>query len=296
MKVKYRGGYYTLSFRDKIRYDKKKVLLFIKRIKRLFDRVLNYNKNLWVILAIVIVFMLIIIPIGINAKKYDSVIDGIWDFRNTIFTTIVISFFVNTITSEKRRKNNLKQQYEIYRSIEYYTENTIRKLLKMIGYTWECSIFIDNENSDCFSERLCKIEEYDWDMSDSDAKEQMIYLIQNYMNKLSYELSKMNRSEVVGIDKEYDPKEVLGYFEEYLLKLKNKKESEFTPDFVRDYIVMIMRLIIPVIAAYRRPWRWDLKNDREMRKLLKEKAAYKEGCYDRLGDYDLPEIKKIQNN
>ena len=240
MKVKYRSGYYNLSFKNKIQYNKKRIYLFYKRVIRFIKRVLKYNINLLWILVVFIIFMLILIPIGISLDKYNSIFDGIWDFRNTILTTFVIAFFVNTITTEKQRHANLKKQYDIYYSLETITENFINELLKMIGYTYDFGIFIDEDNTDYFLEKLDKIEEYNWNIPDNiEIKEYLIYFINNYIINISYETNKMDNNDVIGID-EYDFNYLLDCFNKKILIIKYMNDSELDEDFIKKYIAEII--------------------------------------------------------
>ncbi len=297
MKVKYRFGHYDLPFKDKIVYDKKKMLLICKRAKRFIKRVLKYNINLLWILGIVAIFMVILIPIGINAGKYDSIFDGIWDFRNTILTTFVISFFANTITAEKQRHNTLQKQYYIYYAMEVYTEILVGDLLRTIGYTCDSSIFIDEENKYYFIEQLKEIKEEStlYIPRDMEKKEYITSLIQNYINEISNEINKIDRHDVIGIG-EYNPKDLLKSFYDDIFNMRHREELEINAKFIKSYIEKVIDRATSLIAEYRRPWRWDVEIDKKMRKLLKEKAKPGKGFFNALEYYDLPKIRKIGNS
>ncbi len=279
MKVKYRFGKYKLPIKYKILYEVKKKMLNIKRVVRFMKRILKYNVHLLWILLIFIIFMSILIPVGINNEKYTNIFDGIWDFRDTILTTFIITFFVNTLTSEQKRHMNLKKQYNLYYLLIMHTENLINDLLKMIGYRCYSNIFIDEDNYHSFLESLNNINDYYWNLPDNiDAKESIIYFFQKYSTNITYVISKMDKSDVIGNDN-YEIIDLTNSLDEIIFEIKNIPESRIDANYIKTLIKEIVQNTYHPIAIHRRPWRWDIKIDKQLRKILNEKAKFVDGRF-----------------
>lgn len=89
----------------------------LKRILRFGKRIIWYMKDIIPIIMCGIIFELIVIPIGLFLNKYKSWIDGIWDLRTFLLTSVLIAIVLKIYSSESERHKSLTKQYEIYRII-----------------------------------------------------------------------------------------------------------------------------------------------------------------------------------
>lgn len=198
MKVKYRNRYYKISRKGKIEFEKRNIKLKSKRIFRLAKRIIMNNYQVLYVILCLCVFMSITIPIGIYTQKYNNIFDGIWDFRGTIFSTIIISFFINTTNTEMKRHRDLKKQYDLYYCISCKIEWLIDKLLGIIGYTSSGYIFIDEDNMNYFLKQINRIKVDDCSMDYStDSKNQIINGIKELIQGIKYEESKLGDTELI---------------------------------------------------------------------------------------------------
>ena len=99
-----------------------RVYLMLKRILRFGKRIIWYMKDIIPIIMCGIIFELIVIPIGLFLNKYKSWIDGIWDLRTFLLTSVLIAIVLKIYSSESERHKSLTKQYEVYESFKYASQ------------------------------------------------------------------------------------------------------------------------------------------------------------------------------
>lgn len=251
------------------------VLLVIRRILRFFKRIIMYLKTYIPILICIVLFEFAIIPIGINLKKYDSWMDGFWDLRLFMLTSILISMVVGIFSSETKRHKELLEQYSTYESFKFASEKFIFSLGCIADFMIEIDLFLSEEKFDDFYTQL---------------KEKMKESLPQIKNKvvkdkhLLYSTEKILRIMAIKI-----------YFEQYYRALDNTNNSLLTHKYIGDikhalnqidyifnelkaeylfieeqkegytdiqllkFIDSLSRAIYPAIADIRKPWRWDIR-------------------------------------
>ena len=256
------------------------VLLVIRRILRFFKRIIMYLKTYIPILICIVLFEFAIIPIGINLKKYDSWMDGFWDLRLFMLTSILISMVVGIFSSETKRHKELLEQYSTYESFKFASEKFIFSLGCIADFKIEIDLFLSEEKFDDFYTQL---------------KEKMKEPLPQIKNKvvkdkhLLYSTEKIPRIMAIKI-----------YFEQYYRALNNTNNSLLTHKYIGDikhalnqidcifnelkaeylfieeqkegytdiqllkFIDSLSRAIYPAIADIRKPWRWDIRINKKI--------------------------------
>ena len=251
------------------------VLLVIRRILRFFKRIMMYLKTYIPILICIVLFEFAIIPIGINLKKYGSWMDGFWDLRLFMLTSILISTVVGIFSGETKRHKELIEQYSTYESFKFASEKFIFSLGCIADFMIEIDLFLSEEKFDDFYTQL---------------KEKMKESLPQIKNKvvkdkhLLYSTEKIPRIMAIKI-----------YFEQYYRALNNTNNSLLTHKYIGDikhalnqidcifnelkaeylfieeqkegytdiqllkFIDSLSRAIYPAIADIRKPWRWDIR-------------------------------------
>ena len=256
------------------------VLLVIRRILRFFKRIMMYLKTYIPILICIVLFEFAIIPIGINLKKYDSWMDGFWDLRLFMLTSILISTVVGIFSGETKRHKELIEQYSTYESFKFASEKFIISLGCIADFKIEIDLFLSEEKFDDFYTQL---------------KEKMKESLPQIKNKvvkdkhLLYSTEKIPRIMAIKI-----------YFEQYYRALNNTNNSLLTHKYIGDikhalnqidcifnelkaeylfieeqkegytdiqllkFIDSLSRAIYPAIADIRKPWRWDIRINKKI--------------------------------
>ena len=98
-----------------------------KKISCLFEKI-------YPIILCVTLFEVIIIPIGIQLEKYESWIDGFWDLRNFMLTSLMIATVIGIIDSESKRHKVLLKQYETYERFKYNSEQFVCSLCEVANF------------------------------------------------------------------------------------------------------------------------------------------------------------------
>lgn len=272
-----------------------RIFLMNRRLLRLCKRIIIYLKKYIPIIICVIAFEMIVIPFGIGLEKYDSWIDGFWDLRNFMLTSIIISVVVGILSAETKRHKELVKQYRVYESFKYASENFINSLCRIADVEIERDIFMSENKFDSFYKEL---------------EEEMKNTLPGIKNKtvveehLLYSTKELSRTIAIKL-----------YFEHYFRELENVNKTLLIHEFIGtidhaieqvDYIYnemqaerllmeeqsmcytdiqllkfvdCISRVIYPAIADLRRPWRWDQERNNKMTEII---AKYKitERTYD----------------
>lgn len=259
-------------------------LLIIKRGLRFLKRVAIYLKNYIPILMCVIMFEIIIVPIGIGLKEYDSWFDGIWDLREFMLTSFIIAIVVGIFSSETKRHKELENLYWTYQSFKFASERFICSLSRIADFRVEDHIFLTEEKFDLFYLKLIDKIESDLPMTNNliiidqrllySTKElPRVIAIKIYFDQYLRALDRLNRSllthefegtiehAIEQIDYIYND------IKAELLLIENQKE-DYTDAQVLRFVDSISRGIYPAIADIRRPWRWDIDINNKMRELI----------------------------
>ncbi len=173
-----------------------------------------YLKTYIPILICIVLFEFAIIPIGINLKKYGLWMDGFWDLRLFMLTSILISTVVGIFSGETKRHKELIEQYSTYESFKFASEKFIISLGCIADFKIEIDLFLSEEKFDDFYTQL---------------KEKMKEPLPQIKNKvvkdkhLLYSTEKIPRIMAIKI-----------YFEQYYRALNNTNNSLLTHKYIGD--------------------------------------------------------------
>lgn len=253
--------------------------LRIRRFLRFCKRCLTYLKKYILIVLCVVIFEAIIIPFGICLGKYQSWIDGFWDLRNFMLTSIMIAILMGILSLESKRHKDLITQYMVYKSFEDASERFIGAMCSVVGIKVHQDIFLSEKDFDDFYEKIVK----------ESKKHLPIIKNSTIVDKhLLYSTKEFPRKVAIKI-----------YFEQYVRALNNVNNALLLFQFIgpvdhaieqinyiyneiqAEQIIMeeqgdgytdihllkfvnsVSRSIYPAVADLRHPWRWDIKiNDK----------------------------------
>ena len=164
------------------------------------------------IILCVTLFEVIIIPIGIQLEKYESWIDGFWDLRNFMLTSLMIATVIGIIDSESKRHKVLLKQYETYERFKYNSEQFVCSLCEVANFQSDMNIFLSEKNFDMFYQKL--IEYMEQDLPKIQQK-----VISNIF--LNYSTKELSRELAIKM-----------YFEQYSRALNNVNYALLTNEFI----------------------------------------------------------------
>lgn len=274
-------NYHYEPFKNCIELIIQKFQLRVRRTLRFGKRLVVYLKKYIPIILCVTLFEVIIIPIGIQLEKYESWIDGFWDLRNFMLTSLMIATVIGIIDSESKRHKVLLKQYETYERFKCNSEQFVCSLCEVANFQSDMNIFLSEKNFDMFYQKLIEYMEQDL------PKIQQKVISDIFLNYSTKELSRELAIKM--------------YFEQYSRALNNVNYALLTNEFIAPiehaieqidsihnelqmerllieeqkscytdiqllkFVDGISRVIYPAIADLRHPWRWDIgKNNKTL--------------------------------
>lgn len=239
--------------------------------KKIFFCIQIINLKLWKILIRVkrfivrccknLVPIILLIPIillyAFFISKYEniSLIQAIYEIKSTIFTTIVVSSFLNIVNSERERKAKLSEQYWAYYDLNTLFEESIKKLTCFP----KCeSIFFSDKT---IKQYIDKLEDYHID------KEEFIKLKED-IKTISHRITVKQESYIKHMQDESVAKiyflDIEEEFENILNLNKNDNEK------IIESIKNIVTYMFWAIEEIRKIWREDEKIDKKICTLMYE--------------------------
>ena len=205
-------NYHYEPFKNCIELIIQKFQLRVRRTLRFGKRLVVYLKKYIPIILCVTLFEVIIIPIGIQLEKYESWIDGFWDLRNFMLTSLMIATVIGIIDSESKRHKVLLKQYETYERFKYNSEQFVCSLCEVANFQSDMNIFLSEKNFDMFYQKL--IEYMEQDLPKIQQK-----VISNIF--LNYSTKELSRELAIKM-----------YFEQYSRALNNVNYALLTNEFI----------------------------------------------------------------
>lgn len=260
------------------------VKLITKRFLRLGKRISIYLKKYIPIIICVIGFELIVIPLGMHLGKYTSWVDGFWDLRNFMLTSIIISVFTGVLNMEITRHKKLVEQYWAYQDFKFSSKEFVKSLCGIANVNVEMDMFLSEEQYDLYQETLVKEIENSqngikFEVVDCkklfgcekklSRQKAIILIFEQYYRELVNLNKTLLLSEFEGsiehamqqIDYIYNELKV----EEFILE-ENKKG--YTDKDLLKFSLGIAGTIYCAIADIRRPWRWDIVINQKMDEII----------------------------
>lgn len=272
-------NYHYEPFKNCIELIIQKLQLRVRRTLRFGKRLVVYLKKYIPIILCVTFFEVIIIPIGIQLEKYESWIDGFWDLRNFMLTSLMIATVIGIIDSESKRHKVLLKQYETYERLKYKSEQFVCSLCEVANFQSDMNIFLSEKNFDMFYQKLIEYMEQDLPkiqqkvISDiflnySTKELSRELAIKMYFEQYSRALNNVNyallTNEFIG-SIEHAIEQIDSIHNELQMErlLIEEQKSCYTDIQLLKFVDGISRVIYPAIADLRHPWRWDIgKNNK----------------------------------
>lgn len=267
------------------------MLLLLIRFLRLCKRFFAYLKHYIPIFFCIILFEIIIIPIGIELGKYTLWIDGIWDLRNFFFTAILISVVSGILQEEHKRNKELKKQFESYKLFMFESNQFINQLCLLLGVEPNNARFqnedqlyaflsrVYNRIHECAQQPSRKVIElpvvqnshfvYSTPQIKSNAYVKIIF--EHYLREIDILNQTILQSSFIGtIDHAiYQLDSIYEDVRMELIEIESDTDI-YTENQLLRFTESICRSIYPAIADIRRPWKWDAIINSAMDELLKQ--------------------------
>jgi hypothetical protein len=241
-------------------------LKYIVRGRRFVKRLFKYLNSVLYALIIILLYITLIYFIGKKLGFYNSLFDTIWETKNTIVSSIIIVYISNVIKNEKDRNDVLKKQFAFYGSIYFITDNIMAAVSGLIDCPHNYYYLM---YQDIYDEFRNYVMNYNFNTTFSKTK------LNNFRRQYKEALSdlntityKLNSIDLIASDMDYSQ------LKKYIKKIANilhKIESNVVTgkvDTLKDDILTLCDELYYLVAELRKPWRWDLKRDNEIRKLL----------------------------
>lgn len=263
MKIKYKNEEYNVKTKDAIRIEKRKILLYLRRIKRFGLRILYVFKKDLMILFVAIILYVIAVTIIEHKFTQKSITEIIWGTKSEVFTVFVVVAMNSIIGFERRWRETIRNWHNIYADYQYRFERDIYDLFSFSG------INMKNEYKMLYTREL----------------------LQNFKNEVEKKEiidNQINRNKIIKVLEKI--KNELDDLKEYVLKndfledkdkfswdykwLKNKicileeKIEDGRTDYKNDLIIII-DAIYSIISYTRKTWRTEINLDREIIDILK---------------------------
>lgn len=260
-KVKYKGGTYSVNILDKVKIEGIKAILLAKRVKRRIFLLIPNNFVLYLGLTFCwVLFGIFTYYVGIDFKSPQAytVKDVMWELKNSYFTSVVLALCIAGYSQNSGYKKRIEVQHDFYVD----SMRTFDHLFK---------IFIGNEvyhympfyNRECLNDTLEYIKELEVKDCEVTLGEFKINLeeILEQLEKIEYERRNNN---IVGMHKERLGDDIQRSKNLIKQKLKQCNNLEQIKDATRE----VANSLFYIIADIRRPWRWDIENDKKILGLL----------------------------
>lgn len=263
MKIKYKNEKYNVKMKDAIKIEKRKILLYLRRIKRFGLRILNvFKKDLMILLIAIILYVIAVIIIE-HKFMQKCLLEIIWGTKSEVFTVFVVVAMNSIIVSERRWRQTIRNWHDIYADYQYHFESDIYDLFNFSG------INIKNEYKLLYTRELFEN-------------------FKNEVEKKEIIENQINRNKVIKVLEKI--KNELDDLKEYVLKndfLEDKNEFSWNYRWLKNYIykveekvedgetnfknelINIIGTIYSMISYIRRTWRTEISLDREIIDILK---------------------------
>ena len=284
MKTVYKDRLYRVGFFTFFKIQIYKLILLLKRIKRFCKRILSYNLQLLIISLILSFLSVIFIVLGLKLQRYSSWLEGLWDFKDIFLTSIIITLIINTINKETTRHANLLEQLSHYEDLFFISEKYIKSILEIISITYDNHIFTTDEIHENFKNNIIDGDILKnnklLDNLNIDIRKYFEFISNQYINRLFITKSYLIR--IQGEDFSYyaldHMNDCIEEIEKTILKINHMKDEKVLKE-IFDFCILISNIIAPIIISFRKPWRWDMKINNKIYKLLKNEGNIIEEFY-----------------
>ncbi|MCK5129468.1 MAG: hypothetical protein KAQ68_06435 [Clostridiales bacterium] len=275
MKVIYKRIMCNISFKNSFKVEILKASLILTRLSRIMRRLLSYAKPLIVVIVCMILYIFIVFRINYR-EEYLSILDAFWDLRNTIFTVLVLSYFVNVSARERDYRTRIRIRHNVYCHIMFEYQDCIEKILETLGKKPIEPFCLYS------SESIKKIKHYIG--KEMNRNKTFISYENNYTRLIEYLSRLMSITQTLMIKKDtFNSSWDLGHngamFEYYIETLPSSIQKaidnmKYSPvnikqytEFLKDFKSIVYD-IEKLIEHIRIPWRIDVKKHLAIVKLI----------------------------
>lgn len=291
VKIRQDKSVYSINIHDGVTIWRHQIWLKSRRILRLLKRIITYMRRLSVVFIIALIFIVVIIPAGIKLEKYDSWVNGFWDMRFFLLTSIFITLFSTIYASESKRHEILIRQNNMYNDFLYECDLFIASLCEIVGFEYSDSIFITEKHSLIFLDILKNNEHNCNDFVSLsrnrhelfDRKLYFLSILRRFEVHVKEIYSYVTNEKIIGYCEYKDRRRFIDIFPQLFnvqIAINNATDEDLIKEITEFLHSSIFWDIYYALASMRRPWRWDFARNQEIRQLLIIKGEMIKGFYD----------------
>lgn len=260
-KVKYKKEIYVVSLVDKLKIEWTKLVLLLKRIKRRVFVFIPKNTALYVILTIFwILFGIFSYHVGVryNAPEPYKVKDVLWELKNSYFTSVVLALLITGYSQNAGYKKRLYVQHNLYVDTMHLFGCIFEQFIGTELYH-----YMPFYNDKCLRDTWKYIESNPLEQKEfsSEAFKGNLDEVLDGIQKVENEVRNLN---VLGMHKE----KIEECLQEAKRILKKGIREELELEKAKDVIQKLDHCLFYIVADLRRPWRWDIENDKKILSIL----------------------------
>lgn len=257
--VKYQEEEFQVTLKNKIKIEKIKAFLLLKRIIRKGRVLIPDNLKMYVLLTMCWILYGAVVYFGGKIYKPTTsyrICDVIWELKNSYFTSVILAIFIGGYNKIENYKEKIVIQHELYVETMSCFEQLFSPILgEEIRYY---HIFY---NDKCLESTLKFIDgKKDYNLFECDDGIGIIEDIFIQLNRVD-EARKNNR--IIGMDQEI-LKLQINNIRKFLRKCNREKKLN-----IQD-MKEISQELFDIVEDIRRPWRWDVENHIKILKLLNQ--------------------------
>ncbi len=264
MKVRYKSEKYDVKFKNAIGIWKRKILLYLRRLKRFGLRILHvFKKDLMILFFAIIFYVLIVIVIECKIMQ-KGILNAIWDTKAEVFTVFIVVAMNSIISSERSWRQKIRKWHDVYTDNLFYFEENIKDLNVAIGMNIKTTYNM-----------LYTIETYK--KFENEIRQAIIEEDKINKSKINKTLEKMERNANELKEAFYKNdfmQEKYGFTWNYRSLLDNmydlrEKLDRGEYNNIREKLILIYDDMYYMISYTRRLWRTEINLDREIIEILK---------------------------
>jgi hypothetical protein len=201
-----------------------------------------------------------------------------------MLTSLFISVVVGLLTSGQKRRSELLFQYNAYEEFKYASEYFIMALCNAANYKIDGNFFLTETQFDSFYVNLkTKIDDLDKSISLTVIEDEHFLYSTKEIPRLTYIIINISRyyrsidrlnnylvnhNFIGSIDHAIDQLNyIFDEIEAEQLLIDTLKDS-YTDTQLLKFVDAISRCILPAIADIRRPWRWDIERNEQIKAII----------------------------
>ena len=262
MKVKYKNEKYNVKVKDAIKIKKRKILLFLRRIKRFGLRMLNvFKKDLVILFIAILLYVAIVCMVECNIM-HKTIVKVIWETKAEVFTVFIVVALFSTISNEREWRRKIRNWHDIYTDNLSSFEYDIYDLLRFSGLNTEIdyNMLYTRELFEKFEKEFRKAE-----LREKINNEKNNNILEKIKNEIAELKEEVYRNDFIEEKEEFIWE--YRFLKNNIYRLQETIEEDAID--IKNELVNVFSSIYIIISFIRRTWRTEIDLDREIIDILK---------------------------